>query len=134
MSTYVQKISENRFNYFCEKARERFNRDCEKIPCDAKWQRIKYNSCYVVKVRDNVFLKSYNTIVAQYNIFTHNLKVYDYYSATTCQHVGKFERFISENGYDIFVKTFLYKRNDRIASIDYDFDCTTKWYKSLNNK
>lgn len=127
----VQKISENQFNYFCEKAREKFNKDCEKIPSDAKWQRIKYNSCYVVKVRDKVFLKSYNTIVAQYDIFAHNLKVYDYYSATTSQHVGKFERFISENGYDIFVKTFLYKRNDRIASIDYDFGCITKWYKSL---
>lgn len=134
MSTYVQKISENQFNYFCKKARKKFDKDCEQIPYDAKWHRIKYNSCYVVKVRDYVFLKSYNTIVAQYNTFTRNFKVYDYYSSTTCQHVSKFERFLNENGYDIAVKSYLYKRNDRIAFVDYDFEYITKWYKSLNNK
>lgn len=132
MKTNIIKISENEFNYFCEKARERFNKDCEKIPYDAKWQRIKYNSCYVVKVRDYVFLKSYNTIVAQYNTFSRHLKIYDYYSATTCQHVSKFQRFLRENGYDILVKAYLYKRNDRIAGIDYDFEHIIKWYKSLN--
>ena len=134
MKNKIYKISENEFNYFCKKARKSFNKDCEKIPYDAKWQRIKFNSCYVVKVRDYMFLKSYDTIVAQYNTFNRNLKVYDYYSATTCQHVSKFERFLNENGYHVSIKAFLYKRNDRIVYIDYDFQQITKWYKSLNNK
>ena len=130
----VFKISYTNFKNWSENGRKIFDEKIKLIPYDAEWKRIKYNSCYVVKVRDYVFLKSYDTIVAYYNTFTRDVRVYDYYSATTCQHVTKFKRLIEECGYDIATVSYLYERGDRIACVHNQFQCLTKWYKSLDKK
>lgn len=128
------KMSYNEFKDWCKTACEIFDEKVELIPYNANWKRIKYNSCYFVKVRDYVFLKSYNTIVAYYDTFSRDIKIYDYYSATTCQHVTKFMRLLNEYGYEIDTITYLYERSDRIACIDNQFQYITKWYKSLDKK
>lgn len=134
MRNDIFKISYSYFKNTNETRRKIFDEIVELIPYNADWKRIKHNSCYVVKVRDYVFLKSYNTIVAYYNTFTRGIIIYDYYSPTTCQHISKFMRLIEDSGYDISTVSYLYERTDRIACIDKDFNYITKWYKSLDKK
>lgn len=128
----INKIPENNFNTYCRNSRLVFLDNNLEIPFNTKWKRIKSNSCYVTYANNIIFLKSYNTIVAQYNTDYRALKVYDYYSATTCQHVGKFQRYLRECGYAIDYIVYLYKRSDRVACIDNENCSITKWYKSLN--
>lgn len=41
-------------------------------------------------------LKSYNTVVAVYSGEHNAIYVFEYYSATTCQHVAKFRKYMQE--------------------------------------
>lgn len=125
------KMSYNEFRDFCKTAAKIFDERVDLIPDNAEWKRIKYNSCYFVKVQEYVFLKSYNTIVAYYDTFSRNIIIYGYYSSTTCHHVSKFMRLLNESGYEIDIITYLYERSDQIACIDNQFQYITKWYKSL---
>lgn len=52
-------------------------------------------------------LKSYNTYVAMIKVSTQRAYVFNYYSATTCQHVAKFLKDYYAN--DVY---YLYKRSD----------------------
>lgn len=65
------------------------------------WKRIKYNQCwYTDFICDNnthyIILKSYNTVVAVYNVSKNKLVEYSKYSTTTSQHVCKFAREMME--------------------------------------
>lgn len=130
----VIKMSYGNFKDWSENGRKIFDEKIKLIPYDAEWKRIKYNSCYVVKVHDYVFLKSYNTIVAYYSTFTRDVRIYDYYSNTTSHHIYKFMHLIREAGYEIDSVLYLYERRDRIACVHNQFQCLTKWYKSLDKK
>lgn len=61
-------------------------------------------------------LKSYNTIVALYSSRTGNLYVYNYYSATTSQHVSKFIKKMCPSRV-----MYLYERSDKVI----EWDCVT---------
>lgn len=61
-----------------------------------------------------IILKSYNTYVAVYMKNISTLYVFDYYSATTSQHVSKFIKIVNP----IYV-TYLYRRSDRVIERAY---------------
>ena len=49
-----------------------------------------YNKAIVLK-KDNIsYLKSYETIVAEYNHETNEINVYNWYSATAARHINAF--------------------------------------------
>lgn len=76
--------------------------------CTAWYKRVtKGNYSYTI-------LKSYNTIVALYSSRTGNLYVYNYYSATTSQHISKFIRNICPSRV-----MYLYERSDKVIEVDY---------------
>ena len=54
-------------------------------------------------------LKSYSTIVALCSYRTGTLYVFDYYSATTSQHISKFIKYIAPSRI-----VYLYDRSDRV--------------------
>lgn len=56
--------------------------------CKAFYYNFSYNG------RDYVGLMSYSTIVAVYSVSTETVYKFDYYSATTCQHIAKFATFM----------------------------------------
>lgn len=58
--------------------------------------RLYYCTAWIIKpdFSDFLILKSYSTIVAAYQFSTGILWVFEYYSATTAQHVAKFRNWI----------------------------------------
>ena len=78
-----------------------------------EWKKFRTCSASITNVHTAIgnceVLKSYNTIVAVYVYSTDTLYVYDFYSRTTCQHVYKFEDFMSAGKV-----VYLYKRTDRV--------------------
>ena len=48
-----------------------------------------------------ILLRSYATFVAVYIPTTDRLFVFDYYSATTCQHIARFRRWLRDNYYRV---------------------------------
>ena len=59
-----------------------------------------YGKAKIIEIENDVFLLSYDTIVAFYNRETKNAKVVDTYSATTLRHIKEFLRqsgFKAEN-------------------------------------
>lgn len=90
-----------------------------------------YNcSAYVIPLSDIVVLKSYNTYVAHYDMNTENIIVYDSYSATTTQHVAKFEKYIKEN-YLWESTVYPYFRGDSIIVRDKNGGITWKYERDL---
>lgn len=125
----IEKIS---YEKFCDRkatARTNFMSD-DVQPWLFDWERINKNQCWYCRYGTYVYLRSYNTIVAKYNITTHVVSILGYFSATTCQHVNKFIRLMDEI-YDVYIVRYLYERSDRIAYIDYCNNIICKWYKSL---
>ena len=59
-----------------------------------------YGKAKVIEIENDVFLSSYDTIVAFYNREAKIPKVYDTYSATTLRHIKEFLKqsgFVAEN-------------------------------------
>ena len=58
--------------------------------------RLNYCTAWIIKpdFSDFLILKSYSTIVAAYQFSTGILWVFEYYSATTAQHIAKFRNWI----------------------------------------
>lgn len=58
--------------------------------------RLNYCKAWIIKpdFSDFLILQSYSTIVAAYQFSTGILWVFDYYSATTAQHVAKFRNWV----------------------------------------
>ena len=77
-----------------------------------RYERLNTCQAHYVEVGNAVILKSYNTIVAIYNKTVGTLYVFDYYSATTVQHINKFARLLEWDRI-----TYLYKRSDGILEI-----------------
>ena len=74
-------------------------------------------------------LKSYRTLVAIFSRRTGTLYVFDYYSATTYQHIYKFAKVMSADRI-----TWLYERSDSVVTtnINYkDFKATKQERKNL---
>ena len=63
--------------------------------------RLYYCTAWIIKpdFSDFLILQSYSTIVAAYQFSTDILWVFDYYSATTAQHVAKFCKWL-QNEYN----------------------------------
>jgi len=49
-----------------------------------------YGKAYVITDGNQISLRSYNTIVAVYNLGTQTLKINGYYSMTTARHINAF--------------------------------------------
>lgn len=49
-----------------------------------------YGKATVIKDGETVKLRSYNTIVAEYNPLNNGLKINGYYSPTTARHINEF--------------------------------------------
>lgn len=125
----VEKISYSRFCDRKGKARQNFMSDDTK-PWLFDWHRINKNQCWYSRFGTDIYLKSYNTIVAKYNTTTRIVSVLGYFSATTCQHVNKFIKLIDKI-YGVDMVRYLYERSDRIAYIDYYDNTIIKWDKRL---
>ena len=67
-------------------------------------------------------LKSYNTIVGIYSKNTGTLYIFDYYSATTYQHIYKASKLLNADRI-----TWLYKKSDNI--IETGLNCFTNTFK-----
>lgn len=78
----------------------------------------RLNTCqaHYVDVGNSVILKSYNTIVAIFNKVVGSLYVFDYYSATTQQHISKFAKMLDWDRI-----SYLYKRSDSVIEKRYNF-------------
>ena len=126
----IEKIKYSSFKKGAEYGTKNFDymRNC--LPYDLKWNRINKYSCWYTRVGLIVYLKSYNTIVADYDITLKTIRVFSYYSATTCQHVTNFIRLMRDM-YHVSTVLYLYERSDRIAFIDYDANTIYKWDKRL---
>lgn len=74
-----------------------------------RYERLNTCQAHYLDVGNSVILKSYNTIVAIFNKTVGSLYVFDYYSATTQQHISKFANMLD---WDRIV--YLYKRSDGI--------------------
>ena len=62
--------------------------------------------CRIIEENGVSQLESYNTIVAEYNHRTNDVKVYNYYSATTLTHINAFLHYY---GFDTCTKQELIK-------------------------
>lgn len=71
----------------------------------------RLNSCqaHYVDLGSSVILKSYDTIVAIYHRKTGSLYVFNYYSATTSQHISKLAKKLR-----VFRIVYLYERSDGV--------------------
>lgn len=129
MKYEIEKIS---YEKFCDaKARARKNFMDENVkPWLFDWKRINKNQCWYCCFGTNVYLRSYNTIVAKYNTKTGVVSVLNYFSATTCQHISKFIGLMDEI-YGVDMIRYLYERSDRIAYIDNYDNVIIKWDKRL---
>lgn len=85
--------------------------------------RLNYCQAWIAEDENYSILKSYETVVAIKKKCTGTVFVFDYYSATTSQHVGKFTRLRNVNRV-----TYLYRRSDRMVEVDY-FDSTPHVWK-----
>lgn len=74
-----------------------------------RYERLNTCQAHYVDVGNSVILKSYNTVVAIFNKCVGTLYVFDYYSATTQQHISKFANML-----DLDRITYLYMRSDGI--------------------
>ena len=87
---------------------------------------------------DFLILRSYSTIVAAYQFSTNILWVFDYYSATTAQHVSKFRNWIRykyNTGLDYPVIVRLYndsRTGKRAAQKNLDDDFASVIESALN--
>ena len=87
---------------------------------------------------DFLILRSYSTIVAAYQFSTNILWVFDYYSATTAQHVSKFRNWIRykyNTGLDYPVIVRLYndsRTGKRAAQKNLDDDFASVISTALN--
>lgn len=59
-------------------------------------QKSFYGKALLIQEGEFTFLKSYNTIVAQYDAGTKKLTVNDFYSNTTTRHIKAFVYLITE--------------------------------------
>lgn len=80
------------------------------------YERLKTCQAHYVDVGNSVILKSYNDIVAIFNKRVGALYVFNYYSATTVQHIYKFADLLD---WDRIV--FLYKRSDNVLELTKDY-------------
>lgn len=80
-------------------------------------ERLYRCSAHMIVCEDVIVLKSYNTFVAHYDIDNGIIYVYDYYSATTSQHISKFIKFCREN-YCVCEVRYLYERSDKMIVWD----------------
>ena len=49
-----------------------------------------YKKAKLYRDKNIIYLKSYNTLVAEYNTKTNKIKVYGWYSQTTARHINEF--------------------------------------------
>ena len=63
---------------------------------DVKTIRLYYCKAWITQSKYSrwILLQSYKTIVAAYDKNTEILYVFDYYSATTSQHIAKFQKWL----------------------------------------
>lgn len=99
------------------------NKKYDEIDKEYGHTRLNYCQAWIVEDENYSILKSYNTVVAIKKKWTGTVFVFDYYSATTSQHIGKFTRLGNVNRV-----TYLYRRSDRMVEVDY-FDSTPHVWK-----
>lgn len=79
-------------------------------------ERINYCKAFIYEVTPNFYIViSYNTPVAVYVKITGTLYVFDFYSATTQQHIRK-----AAEKLDVMRFTYLYQRSDKYVEIARD--------------
>lgn len=66
-------------------------------PARNQSQKSFYGKAKVIHEGANIRLKSYSTIVANYNIVTDETQVNGYYSATTMRHINAFFAFLGKD-------------------------------------
>ena len=100
-----------------------------------RYERLNTCQAHYLDVDNSVILKSYNTIVAIFNKNVGTLYVFDYYSATTQQHICKFAKMLDWDRI-----TYLYERSDGVlektlsyASEVLNFKPTKEEWKNLHD-
>lgn len=81
-----------------------------------RYERLNRCQARILETESVVILKSYSTIVAIYNKRVGSIYVFNYYSATTVQHIYKFADLLD---WDRIV--FLYKRSDNVLELTKDY-------------
>lgn len=97
------------------------------------YERLKTCQAHYVDVDNSVILKSYDTIVAIFNKRVGTLYVFNYYSATTVQHINKFADMLNWDRI-----TYLYKRTDGVLEkrrnyLDWSIDYLKPFKKEWEN-
>lgn len=80
------------------------------------YERLKTCQAHYVDVGNTVILKSYDSIVAIFNKRVGTFYVFNYYRATTVQHINKFADMLNWDR-----TTYLYKRSDRVLELRRNF-------------
>lgn len=89
-----------------------------------RYERLNTCQAHYLDVGNSVILKSYDTIVAIFNKTVGSLYVFDYYSATTQQHISKFAKMLDWDRI-----SYLYKRSDSV--IEKRYNCLDGTYDYL---